>query len=94
MVTVAQPATNILIDTRCDRNNYVGWPCSERLEAMRTELIDAPSPEKVAEYNKALWGELPTILLGQYLQPVAWRKVISGLPISPTLVFWNVRKRQ
>jgi peptide/nickel transport system substrate-binding protein len=94
VVTVAQPATNILIDTRCDRNNYVGWPCSEKLEAMRTELIDAPSPEKVAEYNKALWGELPTILLGQYLQPVAWRKVISGLPISPTLVFWNVRKSQ
>lgn len=94
VVTIAQPATNILIDTRCDRNNYVGWPCSEKLEAMRTDLIDAPSPEKMTEYNKALWGELPTILLGQYLQPVAWRKVISGLPISPTLVFWNVRKRQ
>lgn len=90
---IAQPATNILIDTRCDRNNYVGWPCSEKLEAMRTDLIDAPSPEKVAAYNAALWGELPTILLGQYLQPVAWRKVVSGLPTATTLVFWNVRKQ-
>lgn len=93
VVTIAQPATNILIDTRCDRNNYVGWPCSEKLEAMRTELIDAPTKEKVAAYNAALWADLPTILLGQYLQPVAWRKVISGVPISPTLVFWNVRKQ-
>lgn len=91
---IAQPATNILVDTRCDRNNYVGWPCSEKLEVMRTDLIDDPSPAKVAAYNAALWGELPTILLGQYLQPVAWRKTISGLPIASTLVFWNVRKQQ
>ncbi len=91
---IAQPATNILVDTRCDRNNYVGWPCSEKLEAMRTDLIDDPSQAKVAAYNAALWGELPTILLGQYLQPVAWRKTISGLPIASTLVFWNVRKQQ
>ena len=82
------------MDTRCDRNNYVGWPCSDRLEATATELIDAPSPEKMGPYNAALWEELPTILLGQYLQPVAWRKVISGLPAAVTLVFWNVRKQQ
>ncbi len=94
VTTVAQPATNILVDTRCDRNNYVGWPCSEKLEAMRTELIDAPSPQKMAAFNVALWDELPTILLGQYLQPVAWRKVVSGLPVATTLVFWNVRKQQ
>ncbi len=90
---IAQPATNILVDTRCDRNNYVGWPCSEPLEAMRTDLIDNPSPAKIVAYNAALWGELPTILLGQYLQPVAWRKVVSGLPTANTLVFWNVRKQ-
>ena len=94
VTSAAQPATNILVDTRCDRNNYVGWPCSEKLDAMRIELIDAPTPEKMAAFNAGLWEEMPTILLGQYLQPVAWRKVVSGLPISNTLVFWNVRKRQ
>ncbi len=91
---IAQPATNILIDTRCDRNNYAGWPCSEKLEAMRTDLMDDPGQAKIATYNAALWGELPTILLGQYLQPVAWRKAVSGLPVANTLVFWNVRKQQ
>ncbi len=91
---IAQPATNILVDTRCDRNNYAGWPCSEKLESMRTDVMDDPSQAKIATYNAALWGELPTILLGQYLQPVAWRKVVSGLPAANTLVFWNVRKQQ
>ena len=56
--------------------------------------MDDPSQAKIAAYNAALWGELPTILLGQYLQPVAWRKVVSGLPTANTLVFWNVRKQQ
>ncbi len=61
---------------------------------MRTDVMDDPSQAKVATYNAALWGELPTILLGQYLQPVAWRKVVSGLPAANTLVFWNIRKQQ
>jgi len=91
---IEQPATNILTDTRCDKQNYPGWPCSEKLEAMRTDLIDNPSPAKVTEYNKELWAELPTILLGQYLQPVAWRKVVSGVPHSLTLAFWNIKKQQ
>lgn len=91
---ISQPATNFLVDARCDGNNYNGWPCSEKLEAMRTELIDAPSPARIAAFNAALWEELPTIPLGQYLQPVAWRKSISGLPNGGTLAFWNVRKQQ
>ena len=94
VASITQPATNILTDTRCDRQNYPGWPCSEKLEAMRTDLIENPSQEKLAAYNVALWDELPTILLGQYLQPLAYRKVITGLPNSLTLAFWNVKKQQ
>jgi peptide/nickel transport system substrate-binding protein len=91
---IAQPATNFLVDTRCDRNNYVGWPCSEKLEAMRNDLIDDPTHDKIETFNEAAWNELPTILLGQYLQPVAWRKVVTGLPNGGTLAFWNVRKSE
>ena len=79
IATLAQPATNILIDARCDQNNYVGWPCSDRLETLRTALIEAPSGPKFIEYNKALWDELPSILLGQFKQPVAYRSTVSGL---------------
>ena len=90
---LGEPATNILIDARCDRNNYVGWPCSERLEAMRTDLIDAPSRPKLENYSQALWTELPSLLLGKFLQPIAYRSVISGLPHGQTLAFWNVEKK-
>lgn len=93
VATISQPATNILIDTRCDGNNYVGWPCSDRLEAMRTELIEAPNHDGFVAYNKALWEELPSLLLGQYKQPVAYRANVSGLPRGILLAFWNVVKK-
>jgi peptide/nickel transport system substrate-binding protein len=93
VATISQPATNILIDTRCDRNNYVGWPCSDRLEAMRTDLIDSPDPAKFEAYSRGLWDELPSLLLGQYKQPVAFRSNISGLQHGLLLAFWNVAKK-
>lgn len=93
VATLSQPATNILIDARCDGNNYVGWPCSESLEAMRTSLIEAPNREGFVAYNKALWTELPSLLLGQYKQPVAFRSNISGLQHGLLLAFWNVSKK-
>lgn len=92
VATLSQPATNILIDTRCDQNNYVGWPCSDGLEAMRTEVIEVPTPEKFEAYSKALWSELPSLVLGQYKQPVAFRSNVSGLQHGLLLSFWNVRK--
>jgi peptide/nickel transport system substrate-binding protein len=89
---LSEPATNILVDTRCDGNNYVGWPCSEKLEAMRTAYIDDPNPAALEAYSRALWTELPTLILGQYRQPLAWRKGITGVTKGLTLAFWNIRK--
>jgi peptide/nickel transport system substrate-binding protein len=92
VATASQPATNILVDARCDQNNYVGWPCSDTLEAMRTDLIDAPSASKIEAYSRALWDQLPSLLLGQYTQPVAYRSNITGVQHGVVLAFWNVRK--
>lgn len=91
--TIMVPAINPVIDSRCDGNNMAGWPCSERLEAMRAELIDDPSPAKLDAYSRLLWEDLPTIPLGQYRQPIARRSNVTGLPHSPFLVFWNTEKR-
>jgi peptide/nickel transport system substrate-binding protein len=94
ITALAEPATNILIDMRCDRQNYVGWPCSDSVEQMRTELIDNPSRNGLEAYSQALWRELPSLLLGKILQPIAYRKVVSGLPHGQTLVFWNTEKHE
>ncbi|MCW3474520.1 ABC transporter substrate-binding protein [Limobrevibacterium gyesilva] len=93
VAVLAEPATNILVDARCDGNNYVGWPCSDKLEAMRTDVIDTPDAAKYEAYSRALWAELPTLLLGQYRQPIAYRKALSGLQHGLTLSFWNVSKK-
>lgn len=93
VATLAQPATNILIDARCDRDNYVGWPCSKALEAMRTGMIDDPDPAKLKAYSEALWNEFPSIMLGQYQQPIAYRKVLSGVLHGQVLAFWNIAKK-
>ncbi len=91
---LAQPATNILIDARCDRNNYNGWPCSEQLEALRAATIDDPAQANFDAYSRALWQQFPSILLGQYKQPIAWRTNVSGIPHDGyNLVFWNISKR-
>jgi hypothetical protein len=60
---------------------------------MRTELIDNPSRKALEAYSEALWTE-PSLLLGKFLQPIAYRKVISGLPHGQTLVFWNTEKHE
>ena len=92
VATASQPATNILVDTRCDGNNYVGWPCSDALEAMRTEVIDEPSAAGIEALSRGLWDQLPSVLLGQYTQPFAYRSNISGLQHGTILAFWNVHK--
>ena len=92
VASFSQPTTNILIDARCDGNNYVGWPCSEKLEALRAQMIDTPSDAVRDEYHRALWAELPSLLLGQYRQPVAYRKVVTGLTHGLYLAFWNIKK--
>jgi peptide/nickel transport system substrate-binding protein len=94
ITALAEPATNILIDMRCDRQNYVGWPCDDRVEQMRSDLIDHPGKEALEAYSQALWTDLPSLLLGKFLQPIAYRKVISGLPHGQTLVFWNTEKHE
>jgi peptide/nickel transport system substrate-binding protein len=92
VASFSQPTTNILVDTRCDGNNYVGWPCSERLEALRTKMIDEPTEANRDAFHKALWEELPSLLLGQYKQPIAYRKVVSGVTHGLYLSFWNIKK--
>lgn len=92
VANMAQPATNILVDMRCDQNNYAGWPCSEAVEALRADLIENPTREKYEAFSRALWEEMPSLLLGQYLQLVAYRQNVSGLPRGVYLSFFGVTK--
>ncbi len=54
-----------------------------RLEDLRTAWFDAPdqaTQKKVAEQIQlAVWDEVPYYPLGQWFQPIARRKTISGI---------------
>jgi peptide/nickel transport system substrate-binding protein len=80
----------------CDGKNFVGWPCDEKEEALRQQYIAEPDPEKqkalVEAMHRRLWEVIPYVTLGQLKQPFLWRKNVSGVLRSNTLVFWNIEK--
>lgn len=74
---------------------FIGWPKSERLEALRDAWFEAPdldTQKRIAtDLQRQLWEDVPYIPLGQYYQLTSYRSnlqgVLKGIPI-----FWNVRR--
>ena len=61
----------------------------ETIYVLRSD-VDGDSAEKV---QARIISEGVTIPLGQYVQPMARRKTVSGNVPSPVTVFWNVEKK-
>ncbi|MFQ3622099.1 MAG: ABC transporter substrate-binding protein [Acetobacteraceae bacterium] len=76
---------------------WPGWPDIPRLEELREAWFDAPDLEAqrriAGEIQKAVLDEVPYIPLGQFFQPLAHRRSITGV-MQPfgIPVFWNVRR--
>ena len=87
------PATDIAL-----RGNgtagYAGWYKSDAMEALRSDWIYASDPQErvgIAHRMQAkAMDDVPFWPLGQYLQPTAHRKSITGVSSGFT-TFWNVR---
>lgn len=74
--------------------SVAGWFRSERMESLRDAWSAAPdldAQRATARDIQALaWQEVPFLPLGEYKQPTAYRKSITGV-LDGTAVFWNVR---
>ena len=74
----------------------IGWPCDARVEELReayARTTDTARRKEIAEALQARLAEFPTYApLGQYNMPVARRTNVTGNPVSPATVFWNVKK--
>ncbi|WP_114375270.1 ABC transporter substrate-binding protein [Elioraea thermophila] len=76
---------------------WPGWPDIPRIEELREAWFDAPDLEAqkriAAEIQKVVLEEVPYIPLGQFFQPLAHRRSITGV-MQPfgIPVFWNVRR--
>jgi peptide/nickel transport system substrate-binding protein len=73
---------------------WPGWCVSPKLEALRNAWFDAPDQAAQREVCRQMqvqcMTDVPSIPLGQYIQPVAYRGRISGV-LPGFATFWNVR---
>ena len=93
---LASPLTSPSTITTCDGKNFVGWPCDQKEEDMRMQYVHESDPAKqkalLETMHRELWQYLPYLPLGQFRQPFLWRKNVSGVLRSNTLVYWNIEK--
>ncbi|HJZ32871.1 MAG TPA: ABC transporter substrate-binding protein [Hyphomicrobiaceae bacterium] len=95
-VDVLDPVATNFLNASCDKATF-GWPCDEELERLReafAKATDAGKQRALAEAVSERAAQSPThVVLGQYLQPTAFRNTIEGLLVATNPVFWNVEKK-
>jgi peptide/nickel transport system substrate-binding protein len=91
------PVMNSFVNASCDKANF-GWPCDAETEKLRDAFARAPdaaAQKEVAEAVQVREREVVTyIWLGQWYQPIAARKSVTGILTAPVPVFWNVEKKK
>jgi peptide/nickel transport system substrate-binding protein len=90
------PVMTGFLNSGCDKALF-GWPCDAEMERLRDAFVRAPdlaAQKEVAEAVQLREREIVThIWLGQWYQPIAARKNVTGIPTAPVPVFWNVEKK-
>jgi peptide/nickel transport system substrate-binding protein len=75
---------------------WFGWPSAPRIEALRDAWFDAPdlaAQKKICDdIQLQVWEDVPYIPIGQYFQPTAYRRNLSGILKGAPVMFWNVRR--
>jgi peptide/nickel transport system substrate-binding protein len=76
---------------------WFGWPEDAKNEQLRAAWMSAETLERrkaiAAEIQENAWNIVPHLYFGQWTQPVAYRKSVTGWLHVPELIpFWNVEK--
>ena len=89
------PATYRALFATGDRA-WFGWPDSAAARQATDDWYDAPdaSGEKRAmeALNRASMENVSFVPTGFFKACQAWRAGVTGVPVSPYITFWNVRK--
>ena len=95
-VDVLDPVATNFLNAACDKSTF-GWPCDAELERLRDAFARETDPAKqktIAEAVALRAAEYPThVVLGQYTQPSAFRKNISGVLVATNVALWNIEKK-
>jgi peptide/nickel transport system substrate-binding protein len=77
------------------KDGMMGWPTSPKIEALRTQWIDAPDLEAQKQIAVALQRQaledVPYVPLGQNFYATSYQKNITGI-LNGFVIFWNVKR--
>jgi peptide/nickel transport system substrate-binding protein len=89
------PLTNAAIGADGEKS-WFGWPKDETIEKLRDQFAretDDAKKKALAEAIQARAFEVATHApLGEYVNPLAARKNVSGFVIGPGDIYWNLKK--
>jgi peptide/nickel transport system substrate-binding protein len=92
---VWSPLTNAALGTAGEKS-WFGWPSDEQIEKLRDQFAretDEAKRKALAEQIQVRAFEIGTHApLGEYVNPYATRKNISGLVVGSGDTYWNVKK--
>ena len=93
---VTSPIGNIWFNSRCAEANP-GWPCDLELDKLVNGWMREPDAAKrrglIEGIQTRAYESVPYVSLGQYFQPIAFRKNVTGVLNAPMPVYWNIEKK-
>ncbi len=93
---LSSPATNTYLSFNCTPG-APGFECDDKLKQLREQFFyasDEATRKTLARQIEArMFDFVPYAMWGQFRQPSAYRKELSGLIETGIPVFWNVQKR-
>ena len=93
---VWSPIANPTMDTRGEKSGWFGWASDDKMITLRNEFMratDEAAKKKLADQMHTRAFEIGTHApLGEYMQPMAARKNISGFFVTNGNIYWNLKK--
>ena len=93
---VWSPISNPTMDTRGEKSVWFGWATDDQMPKLRDQFMratDEGEKKKLAGAIHARAFEIGTHApLGEFQQPMAARKNISGFFIQNSNIYWNLKK--
>lgn len=94
---VWSPIANPTMDTRGEKSGWFGWASDDKLVELRNQFMratDEGAKKKLADQIHARAFEVGTHApLGEYDQPMAARKNVSGFFVTNGNIYWNLKKQ-
>ncbi len=92
----ANPLANVWFNSGCAKAN-AGWACDPTLQHMIATWAQEPDRARrhalIPGIQTRAFESVPYVPTGQFFQPIAFRKNVTGVLAAGTPVYWNIDKQ-